>query len=453
MTLLVDRPTTSPATQEVAPTLTGPVPRPLGLLDVVGLWGNLGVSLLGVTGAIYVLTPVDGAPPLSLAAALTATVLGTVLGTLALAGVAVLGTRTGAPAMVLLRGLLGARLSGLPTVLNVAQCLGWGTFELVTIAGAAHTVLPGTPRWVLVVVAGALTTALALRPLGSVRLLRRYVTLLVVADLGYLVVVLLTRHPLHETGGGWGGFWIAVDTLVALSVSFVPLAADYTRHVRSPRATFIGTFVGYGLAQVACYALGLVTLLTLGTGADVYGAFVAVPLGTLAFALLAVRELDQSFVNVYSTAVSLQNLRPHWDRRVLALVLGAIATALALVVGIRGYENFLVLLGAVFVPLTAVLLVDFACRRGAYDLSIGSPARWSSLLPWGLGFTAYELVNPGYLSGWAPAWQRVDSALHLSVPGWLSASLLSFGVAALVTALLALPRAAARRRAARPAAG
>ena len=45
--------------------------------------------------------------------------------------------------MVLLRGLLGGRLSYLPTVLNVLQCLGWGTFELVTIATAAHDVAPG----------------------------------------------------------------------------------------------------------------------------------------------------------------------------------------------------------------------------------------------------------------------------------------------------------------------
>ena len=38
-------------------------------------------------------------------------------------------------------------------------------------------------------------------------------------------------------------------------------------------------------------------------------------LGGLAFGVLSVRELDQSFANVYSTTVSTQNLRPAWDRR------------------------------------------------------------------------------------------------------------------------------------------
>ncbi|MFY9864320.1 MAG: hypothetical protein WAK58_10940 [Trebonia sp.] len=45
----------------------------------------------------------------------------------------------------LLRGLFGARLSYLPTVLNILQCLGWAVFELVTIATAAHAVAPGLP--------------------------------------------------------------------------------------------------------------------------------------------------------------------------------------------------------------------------------------------------------------------------------------------------------------------
>src|SRR5579875_4167853 len=172
---------------EVGRTLAEPVPQPLGLLDQFGLWGNLGVSLLGFTGALFVLQPGGpGTPELSLAAGLAAIVLGTVLGTLAVAIAGLPGARTGAPAMVLLRGLFGSRLSYLPTVLNVAQCLGWGIFELVTIDAAAHYLAPGGPQWVYVVAAGTLTTVLTLRPLGSIRVLRRYVTGAVVVVLTYL---------------------------------------------------------------------------------------------------------------------------------------------------------------------------------------------------------------------------------------------------------------------------
>ena len=145
---------------EVARTLAEPVPQALSLLDQFGLWGNLGVSLLGFTGAIFVLQPGGpGTPELSLAAALTAIVAGTVFGTAVLALAGLPGARTGAPAMVLLRGLFGARLSYLPTALNILQCLGWAVFELVTIATAAHTVAPALPKWGYVLIAGVATRA------------------------------------------------------------------------------------------------------------------------------------------------------------------------------------------------------------------------------------------------------------------------------------------------------
>lgn len=425
---------------DVGRTLEDPVPQNLSLLDQLGLWGNLGVSLLGFVGASYVLQfGGPGTPRLSLLAALMSIVGGTVLGSLLLAAAAVPSARTGAPAMMLLRGLFGARLSYLPTVLNVVQCLGWGTFEVVTIAGAAHRIAGSVPQWAFVLLAGVITTVLTIRPLGAIRVLRRYVTVLMVVAVGYLAVQLL-RQPLPPlTRGSWSTFWPATDTVIAVAVSFVPLAGDYSRHARSPRSAFTGAFVGYGLTQILCYGLGLVALLTVAADGDVYGAFIAVPVGFLAFAVLALRELDQSFANVYSTAVSVQNLRPHWDRRVLGLLIGASTTVLALIFGIGSYQDFLTLLGSVFVPLAGVLVVDYFLLTGSrWDYSARSPARWSRVGPWVVGFVAYQLVNPGQVSWWAAGWGHVDTALGFAPPSWLSASIFSFVVAAVLTPVCGL---------------
>jgi NCS1 family nucleobase:cation symporter-1 len=437
---------------EVADTLAGPVPQTLGMLDQLALWGNLGVSLLGFTGAIYVLQPGgSGTPQLSVVAAIISTVVGTLLGTLAVALAGLPGARTGAPAMVLLRGVFGARLSYMPTVLNILQCIGWGTFELVTIATAAHTVEPGLPHWLAVVLAGVITTVLCIRPLGAIRLLRRYVAVAVAVVLTYLFVE-LARQPLPSfTHGAWSGFWPATDTVVAVAVSFVPLAADYTRHARSGGAAFLGTFIGYSVTQIACYLLGLLALITVAHGDinKIYGAFIAVPVGFLAFGVLALRELDESFANVYSTAVSTQNLRPQWDRRVLAVVIGALTTGLALWLNIDNYENFLTLLGSVFVPLFGVLVVDFfVLSRGRWDLSPDAGARWSMVAPWVLGFVVYQLINPGGVSWWVSAWTWVDARLDFTPASWMSASVFSFVVAgggALCAGALARTAAGRRR--------
>lgn len=418
-------------------TLDEPAPRALGLLDQLGLWGNLGVSILGFAGAYFILLPTGYPPRLSLGAALLALVFGTVVGTATVALVAVAGAETGRPTMVLLRGLLGAKLSWLPTVLNVTQLIGWTTFELVTISTAMHQITPGVARWSYVVAGGVITTVLALRPLGWIRVLRRYVTVLVVIALGYLAVQLL-RNPLPPLmHGSWNGFWIAVDTVIAAAVSFAPMAADYSRHSTTVRSAALGTFVGYSVTQIACYGIGLVALLTVarsGNQAQMFNAFMAVPVGTLAFAVLAIRELDQSFVDTYSTVLSVQNIRPRWDRRALALLLGGLATVFALALTISDYYNFLVLLGAVFVPLLGVFVVDyFVVSRRSWDLSETARTRWLVLIPWLAGFVVYQLINPGYVVWWQTMWLHIDTWVGFTPASWMSASILSFVVAAVVT--------------------
>ena len=426
-------------------TLDEPPPRVLGWLDQIGLWGNLGMSILGPVTAIYILQPA-GLPQMSYVAAFVAIVVGTVLGTLLLGAAAVPGAETGAPSMVLLRGLFGRRISYVPTVVNIVQLIGWAVFEIVVIAAAAQQLLPWhAHQWPYVLIAGAITIALAIRPLGWVRVLRRYAIAAVAITSIYLYVELL-RHPLPSlTHGAWSGFWPGADYAIAVAVSFAPLASDYSRHSKSPRSAFGGALVGYTVTQIAAYSLGLAAIATVvkaSAAADthsMFAAFIAVPVGWLAFGVLVARELDQSFADSYSTVVSVQNVLPRMDRRLLAVLVGTVSTVLALIFGINSYPNYLSLLGSVFVPLTAVLLVDyFLGRRKHWDITEDAPARWAMLLPWVAGVVVYQVINPGYVGWWVRGWQHVDAWLHLTVHTWMSASVLSFVVAALLTLPISL---------------
>ena len=115
-----------------------PVPerlRVLSGLDSALLWGNLSVSLLVIViGALLV-------PALSLRDAMLAIVVGAMIGNVLLAVAALIGADARVPGMVLLRAPLGRRGSYAPTVLNVAQNVGWSTFELIIIAAAAGRAL------------------------------------------------------------------------------------------------------------------------------------------------------------------------------------------------------------------------------------------------------------------------------------------------------------------------
>jgi len=425
---------------EVPYTLDEPAPRVLSFWDQSAFWANLGVSLFAFSGAYTVLAPDEaGKPTLSIAAGIVAMIVGTVIGGLMLGLAAAPGAVTGRPAMVLLRGLFGARLSYVPTVLNIAQLVGWGTFELIVIADAARALWDGVPRWTYVVAAGVLTTVLTIWPLGSVRMLRRYVTAAVMIALVYFYVQLL-REPLPDlTQGSWGGFWLGADAALAVSISWVPVAADYTRHARSARGAFGAAAVGYSVTQIFAYVLGLLALaLVAGDSSKIFDPFLNVSLGVVFFAIFVLREADQSFANVYSTAVSIQNLVPKADRRVLSVGLGVLITALALLLDIGDYASFLSLIGSVFVPLLGVLAADFFLGRGrrGWDTSLSAPSRWGMIAAWVVGFAVYQLINPGGVSWWADFWGDVQSALSFTPQSWMSASLLSFLVAGLAAVLI-----------------
>ena len=164
---------------------------------------------------------------------------------------------------------------------------------------------------------------------------------------------------------------------------------------------------------------------------------------------LLVDELDQAFANVYSSTVSVHNLAPRLDRRVIWVAVGVVATVLAGLAGFDQYEGFLYLIGSAFVPLFTVAVVDFfVTRRGRWDTTATAPFRWSPTLAWFFGFVAYQLIYPGSIPGWSDLWAGLAQALGFVAPGWLGSTLGSIVVSAVAAAGLgAIDTAVHRRRA------
>src|SRR5438876_10318799 len=249
-----------------------PVPerlRVLGLLDSFLLWGNLSVSLLVIViGALLV-------PALSLRDALLAIVVGAVAGNILLALAALIGADGRVPGMVLLRAPLGKRGSFAPTVLNVAQNIGWSTFELIIIATAAAALsrhLFGfSGRWLWPIAFGVLSWGLGmLGPIGFVRrYLRKFASWALLFSMAYLTYWALSKSHLHafwgRSGkGGFPSFGQAVDLVIGSVVSWTPLAADYTRFSRTRRGAFYGAAVGYFIQVIWCIGLGMMIVLARG---------------------------------------------------------------------------------------------------------------------------------------------------------------------------------------------
>jgi nucleobase:cation symporter-1, NCS1 family len=424
-----------------------PVPDRLrvpGTIDSLLLWTNLGISLLVLVAASYL--------ELSLKQALLATFVGGVLGNTMLGVAAMIGADARVPSMVLQRAPLGQRGSYLATGLNVLQCLGWSVFEITVMAIAAGAlsdrVFGVQLVWMWKLVFGALGLVLAL--LGPIGFVRRYVRKIgiwaVAASVVYLAVWIIDNADVgrlwHEGGSG-GSFWLGVDLVIALTVSWVPLVADYTRFSRDRRSAFIGAGVGYLLPTLFQFGFGAILVLShpsIGGPTDVLTTVAAGGVGSvLALLALTVDETDEAFANIYSTAVSLQNFLPRASQRLLIVAVAVLATAISLVINLTQYQQFLLLLGAFFVPLFGVLLADWLAAGRHYtreDVFGGPLWRPGMIGAWLVGFGLYEWIAQTQDLGF---WSRGLSHLH-PPEGGIGASLPSFGAAFVLAFVVARVR-------------
>ena len=446
------KPTGQPASRTPAWGIE-PVPerlRVLGFLDTFLLWINLGISLLVLVAAAYF--------ELSLKQALLATLVGGLIGNAMLGLAAMIGADARVPAMVLQRAPLGHRGSYLATGLNVLQCLGWSVFELIVIATAAGAlsdrVFGFEATWLWKLVFGAVALALALLgPIGFVRRwVRKVAVWAVIASIGYLAWWILDHSDLTSlwhSGGKGGSFWLGVDLVIALTVSWIPLVADYTRFSTGRRAAFWGAGLGYLLPTLFQFGFGAILVLSHPAIDGPTAVLTTVAAGgvgsVLALLALTVDEADEAFANVYSTAVSLQNYLPRVSQRLLLVAVSVAATGISLGFDLTQYSQFLYLLGAVFVPLFGVLLADWllAGRHYSREDVFGAPAvRPGMITAWAAGFVLYECLAPtAGLGFWT------DFFADLQPAGWEGgASLPSFAASFCLAALVS---GVSRRRARR----
>lgn len=428
-----------------------PVPeqhRRLTGFDLGVLWGDLAVGLLViVAGALLTAPPEQFGFGLSLPAATVAIVAGSVIGCVLLGVGGVIGTQQGKPTMVLLRPVLGEKGSWVPTVLNVAQLLGWTAFELWAMAlvgdrlGEELFGFSSFGFWLgffsMVVLALSLWG-----PLGVVRNWMEKFGVWVVVAVGATISIALLGD-LGEAwsrpgGGGAAVFGVPMDIVIALPVSWIPLVADYNRFSTRKRGSFWGTGLGYLIANIWFYGLGAVLVIR-SPETPVSPEGIAVGIlslagisitGSLLLAGLLAGETDEAFADVYSGAVSIRNIFPKADSRTLVVIVTVAGAALAGRFTMLAYEAFLFLLGSIFVPLLGVWYADY------FVLKVRVPNarsfRWESLIPWLAGFAVYHWIAPTPLEWWMDLVKGIlGEPLSVSYP-WLGASIPSFAVAFLL---------------------
>jgi len=367
--------------------------------DHAALWFSLGVGLLVMQVGAYLV------PAVGIREAIFATIAGSVIGAGLLAWVSKIAAASGLSSAGLMHRCYGRGFARLPVLLNIVQLIGWTSFELLIMREGSLAIFGISAENPLASISVALFWGLLLAALlaGSMQtLVRRFVSRfglpLVVISLIWLTFQFASRL----VDSGWSAFWNrpgdgslglfgALDLVIAMPISWLPLVADYARHGRSGRGALGGVWLGYAIANIWCYALGVMVASSGQTDGSIVTALLLAQGGLIALGLILVDELDNTYGDLYSASVSAHSLLPRFSIRRFAQVLLLVGTLCALLLPMHSLEPFLLMLSSVFVPLYGVILGR--CAFGA--VSRAESRRLIEPVPallWLLGIVFYHAL-------------------------------------------------------------
>lgn len=364
----------------------------MSLFDGSILWFGAAVSIAEImTGALLA--------PLGLGVGLGAIVAGHAIGGVLFYLVGRIGSDSGKGAMESTAMAFGRYGSLFFSVLNILQLVGWTAVMIFSGAQAmgAATGKPSALLWSVLI--GLLIALWIVAGLKRVRHLNgvAVVTLLILSlVLGYIVF----RGGGAAAVAGGMGFGLALELSIAMPVSWLPLISDYTRHAGKGSGLSAVSAAAYFAGSVMMYAIGLGAALFSGTS-DIVTLLGASGLGVAAMLIVILSTVTTTFLDVYSAAESLLNIRQGINPKLAGVAVCAAGVLLAATVPVMAFEGFLYLIGSVFVPMAVIMIVDYFV---AGNRTAAPGLNWKNAVLWGVGFVAYRVLL------------NMDTALGSTVP-------------------------------------
>ncbi|MFI0811086.1 purine-cytosine permease family protein [Streptomyces echinatus] len=416
---------------------------------------------------------------------LLAIVSGTVIGTFFMAFHSAQGPQLGLPQMIQSRPQFGYVGALLVWLFAYVQYAGFNVFNSSLAADALHTTVHGSlGLWIVVVTVVALVVALV--GYDVIHKAERVLTYAFLVIFGIFTVgVLLTLHyPQGSFDLGafeWTPFLAQFGVVAGYQISWAIYVSDYSRYLPpdvTVRKTFYWTYFGSALGGIWLMVLGALlaawagqdfdTIPSINSAGDkVFTGFGAIVLLFSALGLVSVTALNMygGSLTLISAIDSFRRVRPTLAVRLATLVFTAALSLVGALAAtsnfLENFENFLLLVLYLFIPWTAVNLMDYyVVRRGHYAVAeIFNPhgiyGRWGrhGIIAYLVGFAVmipFFAVGTLYVGPAAEALGGADISLFVGLPvsallyWWLTRSI---DVAA--EARLAEAEAAALEQAAR----
>ena len=340
------------------------------------LWFGANMQITAVVdGALAV---VFGAEAMT---AIIGLLIGNILGGAVMALHSAQGPRLGLPQMISSRVQFGVKGAALPLIMCILMYLGFAATGTVLSGQAINLMFGFTHPAAGIVIFGLLTALVATIGYKLIHKLGRAATVIGILGFSYLAWQLCHQYDVATAFGQkpftWATFLIAMALSAGWQMTYAPYVADYSRYLpskTSTASTFWTTFGGSVISSQLAMTFGV---LVAALGANFvknqvgFLGSLAGPLAVVIYLVIVTGKLTVNCLNAYggfmamvTTSSAFSNKREYSPvaRVVYIFAFVLLSVLIALLASshfLATFKNFVLVLLTVFVPWSAVNLVDY----------------------------------------------------------------------------------------------
>lgn len=336
------------------------------------LWAGAAISITEIyTGGIIA--------PLGIVKGILAILIGHIIGTLFLAFGGYISFKGKKNAMDKVKDSFGGYGTKGVSILNVLQLIAWSAIMIIQGARVVSAQIK-IPLSISIFAVGIIVFLWSFWFNNYTKKVNDISVIILI------VICILMFLGIHGgTGsikiGGSVSFTTAIEMAIAMPVSWLPLIGDYSKDGKSGKGVFLSSFFGYFIGSILMYALGL--YITVFTGMDII-AFLSGK-GMIASLIVLLATVTTTFVDICSAAISSKQIYKYKNENIVTFVFCLISILIAFVFPMENYQNFLLIIGSVFVPVYTVVIIDYILKRTC-KLNINVIAAFSAIF----GVIAYN---------------------------------------------------------------
>ena len=410
-------------------TVASPKEQQTGFWDMVFIWfcANVAVPRLMIGGSLA---------ELGFGRMLLILLLCNIIVFLPLLALGHIGFKTGIPTMAVSRISFGIRGSYIPSVANGIQLLGWAANVTVVCGSSINLIIREMTGfdclllWIAVTALFQLIiTAYGFRSITWLQ--RLSVPLLLILTIVTAVLIFVdygTSFATSYTPAVPLSLLVGLDIVASNAFAWGPMVCDYTRYAKSSHSAGMGTLVGSLIGAASFMFVGAISYMATGDPNPVE-FLLSKGLGIPALLIIVLSSVTTNVVNLYSASISIVNIAPKVEPWKIIVPAGLIVGGIAMIPNLIGhFITFLTIVGSIFVPMIAIMLVDyFIIRKGKADpqaaLVEDSTSKywynkgfnWTALIVWFIGIILYNL----FAYTWTTLGSCVPTFIIISVLYWI----------------------------------